>query len=306
MALTHALSTNNYGEAHLLVATSAANGTHTTLAGALADAVSGDTVFLRDSVTENVTIPAGINITAWQGGTLNTPTITGKITMTAAGTSSINGIRLVTNSDFIISVTGSAASILNVNDCYLNCTNNTGINYTTSGLAALTFTNCKGDLGTTGIAYFVSPSNGTIDFINCIFEIIKEKAARDQRDFILKRCGTAELAETEVASEIRGMYFWEDQGKLFYAASDHLYVYDYGTSTVSDLGVVFANTTGEVGFTEYLFDTNVVTLVASDGVNIYQVDTANAVTSCSDPAPPPVVQLNTVPLVPSTLPALPD
>ncbi len=167
MALTHALSTNNYGPAKFIVATSAANGTHVTLAGALADASSGDTVFLRDSVTENVTLPAGINIAAWSGGSLNTPSITGTIAMTAAGTSNISGLELITNSAAIIAVTGSAASILNVNNCYLNCSNNSGITFSASNTAAMIIIrDCQGNLGTTGIGYFVNTSTGTMTIDN--------------------------------------------------------------------------------------------------------------------------------------------
>lgn len=168
MALTHAVSTNNYGPAKLIVATSAANGTHTTLASAMADASSGDTIFLRDSVTENVTITPGVNITAWSGGSLNVPSITGTLTMTAAGTSTISGLTLVTNSANVIAVTGSAASILNVINCYLSCTNNTGVSMTTSNAAArIDFFKCKGDLSTTGIAFFSSSSAGKLKFISC-------------------------------------------------------------------------------------------------------------------------------------------
>lgn len=170
MSFNHALSTNNYGPAKLIVATSAANGSHTTLAAALAAASVGDTVFLRDSVTENVTLPAGVNIASWYGGTLNTPSITGTITMTAAGTSNISGIRFVTNSAAAIAVTGSAASILNITNCYLNFTNNTGITFSTSSSSALIhFIDCYGDLGTTGIAYFSHSSAGTLRFENGIF-----------------------------------------------------------------------------------------------------------------------------------------
>lgn len=163
MALTHALSTNNYGPAHLIVATSAANGTHTTLASAMADSVSGDTIFLRDSVTENVTLTAGVNIAAWTGGTLNTPTITGTLTMTTAGTCNISGIRLQTNSAALLAVTGSAASIVNVNNCYLNCTNNTGITFSSSSSSAqINLMNCHSDLGTTGIALYSMSSAGSM------------------------------------------------------------------------------------------------------------------------------------------------
>lgn len=161
MALTHALSTNNYGNPRLIVATSAANGTHTTLASAMADAVSGDTIALRNSVTENITLTPGVNIASWQGGSLNTPTITGTLTMTAAGTCNISGIRLATNSAALIAVTGSAASIVNLNNCYLNCTNATGITFSSSSAsAAIIIKNCDGNLGTTGIAVFAHSSAG--------------------------------------------------------------------------------------------------------------------------------------------------
>lgn len=169
MALTHALSTNNYGNPRLIVATSAANGTHTTLATAMADAVSGDTIALRDSVTENVTITPGVNIISLSGGgSLNVPSITGTLTMTAAGTSTITGLRLVTNSAAIIAVTGSAASILNVDNCYLNCSNNSGITFSSSSSsAAIRFTDCEGDLGTTGINLFAQSSAGNLMFNYC-------------------------------------------------------------------------------------------------------------------------------------------
>ncbi len=170
MALTHAVSTNNYGPAHLIVATSAANGTHTTLASAMADAVAGDTIFLRDSVTENVTLTAGVNITAWTGGTLNTPTITGTLTMTTAGTCNISGIKLQTNSASLLAVTGSAASIVNLNNCYLNCTNNTGITFSVANTSAsININDCTGDIGTTGIALFAHSSTANIVFSYSLF-----------------------------------------------------------------------------------------------------------------------------------------
>jgi len=171
MTFTHALSTNNYGPFKFVVATSAANGTHTTLASAMSAASSGDTIFLRDSVTENVTLTPGVNIVGPTGqiGT-NQPTITGKLTMTGAGTCIVENICLTTNSDFVIAVTGSAASILNVNNCYINCTNNTGISHTTTGAGSIvSFANCFGDIGTTGISIYTSTSTQVLNFYSCTF-----------------------------------------------------------------------------------------------------------------------------------------
>jgi hypothetical protein len=160
---THSLSTNNYGPAKLIVATSAANGTHTTLASAMSAAVSGDTIFLRDSVTESVTLTPGVNIVGWQGqgGAATTPSITGTLTMSGAGTSN------VTNSAFAITVSGSAASILNIFNCYLNFSNNTGISFTSSSSsAAININNCTGNLGTTGIGIYSQSSPGLFTLRN--------------------------------------------------------------------------------------------------------------------------------------------
>lgn len=170
MTFTHSLSTGNYGPAKFIVATAVSNGTHTTLASAMAAASAGDTIFLRDSVTENLTITPGVNIAAWTGGSANTPAITGKLSMTGAGTSTISGIELITNSDFVIAVTGSAASILNVNNCYINCTNNTGISHTSSSASSIVFlNNCTGNLGTTGIGVFSGSTAGTFQMGYCGF-----------------------------------------------------------------------------------------------------------------------------------------
>ncbi len=167
MAYTHATSINKFGVTPLVVATSAANGSHTTLAGAMADAVSGQTIFLRDSVTENVTLTAGVNIAAWTGGTLNTPTITGTLTMTTAGTCNISGIRLQTNSAALLAVTGSAASIVNLDNCYLNCTNNTGITFSSSDAGAkISISDSEGNIGTTGITLIANSSAGVFNLNN--------------------------------------------------------------------------------------------------------------------------------------------
>lgn len=171
MAFTHALSTNNYGPARLIVATSVAsggsgiqNGTHSTLASAMADAASGETIFLRDSVTENVTLTAGVNITAWQGGTLNTPTINGTLTMTTAGTCNISGIRLSSNGAQFLSVTGSAASIVNLNNCYLTTAFDPGITFSSSDSGSqINIYNCKGDISASAKAFFAHSSSGTLD-----------------------------------------------------------------------------------------------------------------------------------------------
>lgn len=164
MTFTHALSTNNYGPSKFIVATSAAEGTHTTLASALSAANSGDTIFLRNSVTENVTAKAGVDIVAYpsEGLTPNI-SITGTITATFAGTCTISGIRLTTNSAAVISITGTNATIINLSNCYINASNATALSINNAN-AVVRLTDCTGNIGTTGISLFSITTISEIEF----------------------------------------------------------------------------------------------------------------------------------------------
>ncbi len=96
--------------------------------------------------------------------------ISGTITKTSAGTSTISGIQLQTNSAALLAVTGSAASIVNLNNCYLNCTNNTGITFSSSSSSSkVNIFNCTGNIGTTGISLYTMSSTGVMQLDNSLF-----------------------------------------------------------------------------------------------------------------------------------------
>lgn len=164
--------TNTFGVAKWIVSPTASDGTHTTISAALTSAVSGDTIFIRPGTySENVTLKSGVSLSAFNCDAF-TPnvTISGTCTMTAAGTVCLAGIRLQTNSSFALAVTGTVASIVTLNSCYLNCLNNTGISFTSSSAAsAINLYNCYGNTGTTGIAYWAHSSAGNIQARDCFF-----------------------------------------------------------------------------------------------------------------------------------------
>lgn len=165
-AFTRALSTNNYGPAKFIVdGTTVANGTHSTIQSAIDAASAGDTVFIRPGTyTENLTLKAGVDLTGYTSdGFSGHVIINGKCSFSAAGAVHISGLRLQTNSDFFLEVTGSASSAVALTNCSLNCLNNTGISYTSSGASSLVAIQyCNGDIGTTGISLFSSSSTGPI------------------------------------------------------------------------------------------------------------------------------------------------
>lgn len=166
MTFTRALSTNNYGPAKFIVdGSSTANGTHSTIQAAITSASSGDIIFIRPGTyTENLTLKSGV--TFFNASMLYNPTsgihpvvIVGKaIDNGVAVNTSFTGIELRTNSDFFLSLT--AGSVVELNSCFLNCLNNTGISCTNTSIQLL-INNCGGDIGTTGIS-LISSTNGTI------------------------------------------------------------------------------------------------------------------------------------------------
>jgi len=132
----------------------------------MADAASGDTIVVRQGTyIEDFTLKAGITLTSYIGSE-DTPTVTivGKVTMTDAGVSTISGIRLQTNSDNCISITGTAAVVLRLRRCFINASNATAISASNAN-ASITIHYCRGDIGTTGISLFAITTISSIGML---------------------------------------------------------------------------------------------------------------------------------------------
>jgi hypothetical protein len=155
----------NYSVANGFTVDKLGNGDFTTIGAALIAAVSGQTIFIRPGTyTENPTLKAGVNLTAFDCDSY-TPNviINGECSFSSAGTVSISGIQLQTNSSFCLAVTGSAASVLFLDNCYINALNNTAISYSSSSSSSSFYIyNCNGNVATTGIGFFACSAAGTL------------------------------------------------------------------------------------------------------------------------------------------------
>lgn len=156
-------------------ATPGTRGTFTTIQAAITAAVAGQTVFIRPSTTpytENLTLKVGVNLAAFTGdGGSGTVTIIGTATLTTAGTVAISGIRLQTDGAFLLAVTGTAASVVKLYNCFLNITDNTGISFTSSDAgSSIMVIDCWGNIGTTGITTYAHSGAGNLRFQNTTIE----------------------------------------------------------------------------------------------------------------------------------------
>lgn len=144
VAGTSLLNINPMSSSRWIVDPLGFNGTHTTIASALTSATSGDTIFLLPGTyTENPTLKAGVNIAAYEcGAESRSVVINGKCTGTFAGSCAISGVCFRTNGDFALSVTGSSATTIFLNNCVFDQIANTAISITSSGGALVTVTGC--------------------------------------------------------------------------------------------------------------------------------------------------------------------
>lgn len=160
------VATNRYSVARYIVAPTIAEGANfTTITAALAAASSGETIFIRPGTyTEDLTLKADVNLSSFSGeGVTPTVTIIGKLTATFAGTAVITGIRLQTHGDNFLAITGSAATRINLWNCYTNCTDATGISISSSSAnSRLELNYCRGDIAASGIALFNFTGAGSI------------------------------------------------------------------------------------------------------------------------------------------------
>jgi len=122
-----------------------------------------------------------------------------------------------------------------------------------------------------------------VDYLNCYPEIIKNKTTQEQKVAIRKRKGCSALVTTPNTTT-RGVYYWEDQSKLYVAQSDDVLVYNMPAGTLATtLTAVFPTTTsGDVGFTEFLYDTGEIKLVVTDGTTLSTIDSSNVVVASGD------------------------
>lgn len=122
------LSTNTFGCAKWIVSSDATQGTHTTIAAALTSASSGDTIFIRPGTyTENITLKAGVDLSAYSCDSINNVIIKGTTTASYNGTVSCSGIQFLTNGAAAIDVSSANTSSLVLRHCSINGTDGNGI-----------------------------------------------------------------------------------------------------------------------------------------------------------------------------------
>lgn len=118
---------------------------------------------------------------------------------------------------------------------------------------------------------------GTKDVIalNGFYEITNSEVAADRDYHFVKRDGAVEYAYTSPNVDVRGIYYWQTQNKLFVAYQSSIVILTATTGAVQTTLTPFSSTTGEVGFIEYRFPSGETKVVFTDGTVLGTIDSAN-------------------------------
>lgn len=142
-----------------------ARGTFSTIAAAIAAAVSGQVVFIRPGTyTENITLKDGVILNSLGG-----VTILGNTSTSAAGAYTLINIVLTTNGAAALSVTGSAASIVVLSQCAI-IGNSDAIVFSSSNAGAIiSMSKTTVYNQVAGLKAFAHSSAGTMTLRDCVF-----------------------------------------------------------------------------------------------------------------------------------------
>lgn len=122
------------------------------------------------------------------------------------------------------------------------------------------------------------------NYVNVFPNFVKNKVTQENFIDVLKRAGCSSVISAIGSSgeQIRGIYDWREQNKLFIVVGRSIYIYNSTSfALIATLVNRFAAGTTEVGFDLFQFSSGVTKVVATDGSTLLTIDSANADLSSS-------------------------
>lgn len=124
---------------------------------------------------------------------------------------------------------------------------------------------------------------------NGFYDLVNEKDSKDNDYFVVKRDGCSLYPAVAPSTNVRGMYYWEDQDKLYIAYDDKMNIYTASNGTLQVVHTPFATTTGEVCFTEFYYEDGTSKIITGDGASLVSFDASNTPVIGTDPDMPPFI-----------------
>lgn len=117
-------------------------------------------------------------------------------------------------------------------------------------------------------------------YTNVFLDVIQEKATKENMHIVVSRPGSS-LFKTNSGTNVRGMYFWDTTSRWYFCVDDTLYSCLMDGSSVNTL-TTFSTSTGDVGFVEFLYISNAIDLIVTDGTTLKKITSSEVVSDCAD------------------------
>ena len=111
---------------------------------------------------------------------------------------------------------------------------------------------------------------------NMMVEVIQSPVGEQKKYYVKSRPGLTKIYDTQAAVG-RGLYYWMVSGTSYAMAAVGNKIYSNGTAVLT-----LSTSTGQVGFTEFVNSSGVVSLIVVDGTNGYVFSTPSTYTQITD------------------------
>jgi len=118
-------------------------------------------------------------------------------------------------------------------------------------------------------------------YVNVFIENIQEKASQENISTLVSRPGTS-LYKTNSGDGVRGIYYWDTTSRWYYCVDNTLYSCLMDGTDVHTV-TTFTTSSGNIGFTEFLYISNAVDLIVTDGTTLKTISSTETVTNGTDP-----------------------
>lgn len=122
------------------------------------------------------------------------------------------------------------------------------------------------------------PTTSDVDYamVNGVFEIEKNSALQDTFRGVFKRDGCVSFIAHNTGDTFLGWYYWSKWNVVLLFFGNTVYIYSASTGTqITSNTLTYSNSSGQLGFTEYLYDSGAVSLIVTNGTILTEITTSN-------------------------------
>lgn len=127
--------------------------------------------------------------------------------------------------------------------------------------------------------------NKDVNNVNVVWDVIRDQTTGEQYFEAIKRDGCVNFVSPDPGGSCLGLYFWDFYALTVVVTSAFIRAYDSSGNLALSVASPYVTDT-HIGFTPFLYDSGVVTLIITDGTTLGELTSAGVFTVVVDPDRP--------------------